>query len=323
MRLSESFAACCDCLFAQGIQMNRMEYMKKRISVLFVGNNIEALRVLLQIGDVDLVGIVVESNRVSSIMLTMALVKDICVKRVKSKADLATTFRSFGEYDYIFMASFGWILEKGHIAIPLRGVLNLHYAYLPYYRGRHPIARAIQNNAEFTGLTVHEVDSGIDTGAIVAQRKVIVDPLDTDRTLGDKLNKVVPSVIEDAMECLLSDYVPTQSTEKGSYYPPINPEVDCHVDWHKPPLDIYNLIRSETRYNGAFSFVNDSRIRFAGARVVTSEPCQDGVVRAGTIIKIISRIKLVVAVNNEYSIEVDCAEEFPSGDRNLEGKVFS
>lgn len=100
------------------------------------------------------------------------------------------------------MVSFGYryILPASVLATALRPVLNLHIAFLPWNRGAHPVYWALTEGTPL-GMTIHEMDAGIDTGPIVVQRRVPLSP--SDRTFADAYSRVIA-----AMERLFIDCMP-------------------------------------------------------------------------------------------------------------------
>lgn len=89
--------------------------------------------------------------------------------------------------DVIVVAAYGKIIPKEIIAIPRRGILNVHTSLLPKYRGASPAQHAILSGDTETGATIMLIDEGLDTGPIVSQRHVAIDPADTAETLLQKL----------------------------------------------------------------------------------------------------------------------------------------
>lgn len=85
--------------------------------------------------------------------------------------------------DLIVSVFFNQILSKQVIKIPKKGVINLHPAYLPHYKGTGPIFWSLVNNEKFVGVTVHFIDEGIDTGKIISRKQIKVNNSDTEDSL--------------------------------------------------------------------------------------------------------------------------------------------
>lgn len=88
--------------------------------------------------------------------------------------------------DCVFVVYYDQILKPGIIGIPPRGCFNLHLALAESYRGCYPTTWALLNGETVTGVTLHAIDAGVDSGDIVAEAEVAIDPEDTGRSLYDK-----------------------------------------------------------------------------------------------------------------------------------------
>ena len=141
-------------------------------------------------------------------------------------------------------------------------IINAHGAPLPKYRGRAPINWAIINGEDYTGVTVHFIDPGIDTGDIILQEKV---PIKDDDTTIDVLKKSLdyyPRMVSEAVKQVNDGTVKRikQDNSKASYFPKRKPE-DGLIDWFQTTDQIYNFIRALTKpYPGAFTFLNGKKV---------------------------------------------------------------
>jgi methionyl-tRNA formyltransferase len=114
---------------------------------------------------------------------------------------------------------FGYILRADLIHLFPAGVINLHPAYLPYNRGVYPNVWSIIEGTP-AGVTLHYIDAGIDTGDIIAQKQVPVEPVDTGETLYRKLEQACLELFEENWPLVLSGKArrAPQSREKGTYH---------------------------------------------------------------------------------------------------------
>lgn len=141
-------------------------------------------------------------------------------------------------------------------------IINAHGAPLPRYRGRAPINWAIINGEDHTGVTVHFIDPGIDTGDIIFQELV---PIKSDDTTIDVLRRSLdyyPRMVSEAVEQIENGTVRRikQDNSKASYFPKRKPE-DGLINWSWTTERIYNFIRALTKpYPGAFTFLNDKKM---------------------------------------------------------------
>jgi UDP-4-amino-4-deoxy-L-arabinose formyltransferase/UDP-glucuronic acid dehydrogenase (UDP-4-keto-hexauronic acid decarboxylating) len=128
------------------------------------------------------------------------------------------------------------------------GCLNIHPAYLPKYRGRYSTAHAIANGETETGVTLHWMDTGIDTGPIIIQKKISIEESDTAKTLYDKFTSVGTKLFETFLEKWLSGEkieAFKQDENLATYYPKSLPNND-QIDWNWSGTQIKNFIRAMT-----------------------------------------------------------------------------
>ena len=109
--------------------------------------------------------------------------------------------------DWLVLAGFMRILS-GHFVAQYRGrIINIHPSLLPAFPGGHAITDAFDAKAAETGVTVHFVDEGVDTGPVILQRKIFVDPKDTLETLEEKIHRVEYEIYPEAIRHVLSGKV--------------------------------------------------------------------------------------------------------------------
>jgi len=141
--------------------------------------------------------------------------------------------------------SYNQILRRPVLDVPRLGVLNFHAGMLPRYRGRNVINWAIINGEEEIGITAHQVDEGIDTGAIILQRAL---PIGWTDTYGDVLRRVVdafPALVADAVELVASGRaVPVPQDESAATYFGGREEGDEWLDWSATSRELHNKIRA-------------------------------------------------------------------------------
>lgn len=155
--------------------------------------------------------------------------------------------------DVIVVCHFEKILKKNIIEIPHYGCINLHPSLLPNYRGLSPQHWPIINGDTETGITVHFINEGIDTGAILLQHKIKIEPDMHVAGLQIKMLQTYKHIVKDAVE-LLSDHNSTpvlQDPSSGSYYGKLKEE-QCNINLDKGCESAFNLIRGVSEpYFGA------------------------------------------------------------------------
>jgi len=164
--------------------------------------------------------------------------------------------------DLIISVNFDQIFKNEIINIPEKGCINIHASLLPKYRGRAPLNWAILKGEKETGVTVHYINQGIDTGKIILQEKIEIKKTDYITDILEKVKVKYPEMINKAVDLLKKDEVDPveQKKENGSYYGKRNP-ADGLIDWSQSAKDIYNLIRAVSHpYPGAFTYLNDEKV---------------------------------------------------------------
>ena len=157
--------------------------------------------------------------------------------------------------DLIVVAAYGHILPQAILDMPQFGCLNVHTSLLPKYRGAAPIQWAIANGETETGVTIMKMDAGMDTGAIVSQKRTPISPEDDSAILHNRLAQLGA---EHLMETI-PDYVAGKISAKPqsgdySYAPKIKKE-DGHIDWNLSAQTILNRLRAFMPWPGAFTFL--------------------------------------------------------------------
>lgn len=146
--------------------------------------------------------------------------------------------------DLIWVNSYSMIVRDDILKIARLGGINIHGALLPQYRGCNPTQWAVLNGETVTGVTLHEMTSGIDEGAIIDQMTVPIYFADTWQTIQTRIYKATDKLIFKNLLTIISGQwqATPQSPEKARYYRRRTPE-DGLFDWSQPVYKIYNLIR--------------------------------------------------------------------------------
>ena len=171
--------------------------------------------------------------------------------------------------DLAILAFVSQIIPPPVFNAPQFGSICYHPSLLPKYRGRTAINWALIRGETVTGLTIFWLDKGIDTGPILLQKEVRVDPNDTTGTL--YFNKLFPLGIEaigEAVDLIKAGNPPriAQDESKATYDPPCGDE-HAKIDWSKPANELYNLIRGCDPQPGAHTIWQGKRVRIFDARL--------------------------------------------------------
>lgn len=157
--------------------------------------------------------------------------------------------------DVYVVAAFGQILPQAVLDIPAFGSINVHASLLPRWRGAAPIQAAVRAGDAETGVTIMQMDAGLDTGPMLAQRAIPIAADETGQSLHDKLAALGPALLLDTLPRYLSGVLqPQPQPDDGvTYAPQINKE-DGSLDWTQPALVIERLVRAFTPWPGTYTF---------------------------------------------------------------------
>lgn len=160
------------------------------------------------------------------------------------------------------------LLPKEVWSMPRLGAFNLHAALLPQYRGAAPINWAIINGEKMTGVTTFMIDDGVDTGQIMLREQCKIEHGDTAGDLHDKLMELGSELVVNTADAIIENNVEfrlqktyIQGSEVLKPAPKITREL-CKINWNKPTLEVYNLIRGLSPYPAAYTeFVKDGQVQ--------------------------------------------------------------
>jgi methionyl-tRNA formyltransferase len=174
--------------------------------------------------------------------------------------------------DLAILAFVSYIVPPQVFSVPRLGSICFHPSLLPKYRGASAINWALINGESVTGLTLFWVDKGIDTGPILLQKQVNVEPDDTTGSL--YFNKIFPLGIEaisEAVDLVKAGNPPriVQDESKATYDPPCGDE-HAKINWSKPAQEIFNLIRGCDPQPGAHTTWQGKMVRIFDARLQAS-----------------------------------------------------
>ena len=170
--------------------------------------------------------------------------------------------------DIIVVVAYGKILPEEIIKLPKYGCINGHASLLPKLRGASPIQWAIVTGETETGVTVMQMDKGMDTGDILTVSKTAILPDDTADTLFERLSTVTADLLTETLAMIESGNVTPQPQDNSlATYAPIIKKEMAHIDFLKSAADVVNAVRGYNSWPGAFCFIGGRRIKVLSARV--------------------------------------------------------
>ena len=173
--------------------------------------------------------------------------------------------------DVMIVAAYGLILPQSALDIPRHGCLNIHASLLPRWRGAAPIQRAIEAGDRETGITIMQMDAGLDTGDILLKLRTPIVESDTGGSLHDRLADLGGQAIVDALAALEENTLTAepQNNQQACYANKFNKE-EGHLDWSRDAASIQRLVRAFNPWPGTFTHLDNQRIRIHAAEVINS-----------------------------------------------------
>jgi len=168
--------------------------------------------------------------------------------------------------DLILVAAFGQILPRSVLDIPRFGCLNIHPSLLPRFRGATPIPSAILSGDKETGVTIMLMEAGMDTGPVITQIIVGIEPDDTAESLTGRLSKASVRLLGEALPLWFDGSLKSQPQDnsKATYTKPISKE-DGLVNWQLSAEEISRRVRAFHPWPGCYTFWQDKSLKLLEA----------------------------------------------------------
>ena len=195
-------------------------------------------------------------------------------------AEMQAAFAAL-DVDAAVVAAYGLILPPAILAAPRLGCLNVHASLLPRWRGAAPIQRAILAGDRETGVTIMQMDAGLDTGPILLQEAVPIGPDTTGGGLSETLAALGARLILGALDGVARGCLkPRPQPSEGVTYAAKLRRDEAQLDWHRPADALERQVRAFDPWPGAFFAANGERIRVLAA---AAEP-QSSTAPPGTVL---------------------------------------
>jgi methionyl-tRNA formyltransferase len=162
--------------------------------------------------------------------------------------------------DLIVVAAFGMILGKWILELPVRGCANLHASLLPRYRGANPIASAIAEGEDVTGVSLMLMDRGLDTGPVFATTRIAIEDDDTTESLTPKLATAAGDLLEDNLQALLNGSIEAVPQGAGATLTRMMTKADGWIDFSNSAAALERHIRAMWPWPRAWT-TNDGHVR--------------------------------------------------------------
>ncbi|MRR30356.1 methionyl-tRNA formyltransferase [bacterium] len=215
--------------------------------------------------------------------------------------------------ELIVVAAFGQILKQNVLDLASFGCINVHASLLPRWRGAAPIQAAILKGDEQTGVTIMKMDAGVDTGEMLAQRSIPIDPQDDTASLTNRLAVLGTDLLLETLPRYLAGEIQpiAQNNDLATYAPMINKE-DGKLDFSEPAGTLSRKVRAYNPWPGATIVWEGQPLK-----IVKSEVRESGTIQVNQR-GIINGFPAIGTGQGALILEV----VQPAGKRSMSGKVF-
>ena len=209
------------------------------------------------------------------------------------------------EPDLIVVVAYGRMLPEPILNLPSLGTINVHGSLLPKYRGAAPIQRAILNGDAETGITIMQIDAGMDTGAILLQETLAIDHDDTTGSLAIKMADLGGTLLVNAIDLMRQNkLIPReQDNSLASPAPPLTKD-ESLIDWTRSAFEISCQIRGLDPWPKAHTTLESKWFRLFKPAVIPGEPTEP----PGTLSRI-DQDGLVIATEHDYLLVSEVQRE--------------
>jgi methionyl-tRNA formyltransferase len=169
--------------------------------------------------------------------------------------------------EIMVVVGYGQIIPQAIIDLPHFGILNVHASLLPKYRGAAPIQWAIANGETQTGVTIMQIDAGLDTGDMLRKAALAIDPDETAPQLGARLSPLgADLLIETIAAREAGTAVREKQVDADASLAPILKKEDGLIQWRRPAGEIYNRFRGFNPWPGAYTLFRGQPLSVLDAR---------------------------------------------------------
>lgn len=221
---------------------------------------------------------------------TLALEHRVAVhqpSRIKSNDEVRATFASISP-DACVVVAYGKILPEWMLAIPRLGCINVHASLLPKYRGAAPINWAIANGERETGVTMMQMDAGMDTGPMLAQRSIPITDDETAPEVSARLARLGAELLSETLPRVeRGEVAPQTQDDNEATYAPMLKRENGLIDWRMSGGEIANRVRAFQPWPGTYTNFRGGRlIVWRGNGSPASTRTSEVAAEAGTILSV-------------------------------------
>ena len=245
------------------------------LNILFMGTPDfakESLEALYNVGH-NIVGVVTNPDKPKGRGMKMAFspVKEFAIEKgldlyqplkIRNNTDFIYEIKKLNP-DVICVVAYGKILPKEILEIPKLGCINVHGSLLPKYRGAAPIQWAVLNGDKVTGITTMYMEEGMDDGDMILKQEVEIGDNETTGELWNRLSKIGAKLLLETIDKIEKGIAPRVKQPQEYTLAPMLEKQMAKIDWeNKNAYEIKNLVRGLNPIMGAYTFLNDQKIKF-------------------------------------------------------------
>jgi methionyl-tRNA formyltransferase len=236
-------------------------------------------------------------------------------EKIKNNEEFQKKLRQL-QPEAIVVVGYGRLIPPWMLALPPRGNINVHASLLPKYRGAAPIQWAIANGETVTGVTTMLLSEGLDTGDILLQEELAIDPEDTAVSLAPRLAEVGADLLIKTLHGLEQGNVrPIAQNHSRATLAPILKKEDGQIDFHRAAAEIHNRLRGFQPWPGAAT-----RFRAKSLKIIAARPAvNDGPALSPGELRWDSE-KLVAGCGNGTPLEL--LQVQPEGKKAISAREF-
>lgn len=252
------------------------------IRIVFMGSpdfSLPTLRILAQ--NYDVVGVVTQPDRASGRgrelksppVKILALELNIPIMQPE-KLRLPEPMEQLRAWkpELIVVAAFGQILKKDVLDLPRYGCINVHASLLPRWRGAAPVNAAILAGDEETGVTIMQMDVGLDTGPMLAKKPVRIKPDDTTGSVLDTLSTLGANLLNDSLPDIISGkFKAIPQPDEGATYAPMLKKEDGLLNFSHSAVELERRVRAMNPWPGAWFEWNGNILKVWRTSIVSGE----------------------------------------------------
>ena len=239
-----------------------------------------------------------------SVVADWAAVRDIRVVKPASSDELVGVIE---ELDCVVTIGYGVLLPQHILDLPKFGFINLHFSLLPAYRGAAPVQRALQNGEKVTGISVFQLEKGMDTGPIYSKKSVAIAPEWRSFELLHALAQEGPSAVSDALAMISAHQSPSVQEGQTSLAPKIS-KLDARLDFADDAKTLVNAVRAFTYEPGAWSNWKEEPFKITAAVALDDQQLKPGFIA-------VDGQRVIVGCGNNSAIEL--VTVIPAGKKEM------